>query len=338
MKKFYIFIPLIAALISCENKIDYVPKNTDQLLIMNTIMNANNTEHAIMLSISKTYTVKDIANGEIKCFVNNELKATSSTSNITAPNEIKGILDFNANFKAGDIVRIEAKANNNSFNVRSEIKIPEKVKITKVDTMSVMKGRTSEQMEFKVSMKDLSAAKEYYCINLIYNYKLKYLKNNTVIKECEGKKILKIDSSEDPVISSGDKRYFLNQNGKKSELKTPSNVNYFFDKMFNGKDVTLKIYIYKNQLLHFDKENIDPTTYDEQILERSIDTELSAINYDMYNYLNAMYLLHNSPFSNTPFSEPIKIPTNVHGGLGFISIINPATVHIELKPLRIYKK
>ena len=108
--------------------------------------------------------------------------------------------------------------------------------------------------------------------------------------------------------------------------------------MFNGKDVTLKIYIYKNQLLHFDKENIDPATYDEQILERSIDTELSAINYDMYNYLNAMYLLHNSLFSNTPFSEPIKIPTNVHGGLGFISIINPDTVHIELKPLRIYKK
>ena len=61
--------------------------------------------------------------------------------------------------------------------------------------------------------------------------------------------------------------------------------------------------------------------------EKTIFARINSINKDYYLYLKAIiqYLEAN----DNPFAEPVVIPSNFQGGLGFFSIVNGTTVESE---------
>ena len=279
-------------------------------------------------------------------------------------NGTKYIFDYN--FAPGDNVSI--KVNNGSDpEVDAAVTVPKEPVIKKVEILHNVPHTTSDSMfdwsygygdyiyyesddnpypydswhELRVTLQDIPSEDSFYRIEVETEATLQ--DGGEAETTTRG---VWLDNSSEPVLSSATS----SNTGILDILSEESNsYNAFSDNVFKDKEYTLKLFYKENQVsesrhyyYHYDVEwtpvevkdettgqtytKYEPTPLPEGVTYSSrMRIKLYSISHDQFIYIKALGLTDMAMF----FSEPISIPSNVNGGMGFITIDNCKEVTLE---------
>lgn len=329
---------------SCENEIPYTPANSEPQLIMNALLDAGEAENYVFLNVSGVEGLSHVENADVTLYVNGQsvetleemppLKPIGSLDMVYDPNAPLNNLPeiakrkkyrMTTSLKPGDDIRLEATAENGKYHVWAEVTVPYPVDEIRVDTCIVpLKeyGGWSNYRRFKVTLKDRPGERNYYRLDIrhdITSYGQYESIKDTIIHSRETYLV----NREDVVLTDGNPSY--NEDGEDDFFGTyiENLYNVFTDGRFANSDCTLKVYSkpydnYSPAYLYHISRNV-----------RTITIRLLSITEAEFRYLKALNYLASDNYEDA-IMEPVMIPSNVNGGLGFVGISSETRVIMQL--------
>lgn len=319
-------------LVACTNEISFSPTDETPTFIVNALLNANKHENKIVLALTGsgkvTYIRKDAT---IKVFVNNVLKEeinevthNKNTSDISTDSYLTTTF-----FSPGDLVRIEATALDGKYHAWSEVKVPEQINIENVDTTSSVINTNYSSLRylhFRVTFTDPGKNLNYYRIGITRTQTVEAISTTTerdttiVINGPET-----LISREDVVLTDGRPTPINSDN----IFDAPENKYGVFDNSrIEGKytmAISINYYPYSQDIyygVHKGLKNIKK-------VKMSATVALHSIQEAAYYYFKALNRIDSESY-DSPFVEPVKLPSNVMGGTGIFSISTETERTLEL--------
>lgn len=330
---------------ACTKDIDFHRDDIKPLLMMNSQMTVGDTLHLVYLAISKDVSIEKISSGAVKCYVNDELAAEGVLDErpdetfITDENtDVDGFkagdtrqtrFSFKADFKPGDIVRIEAEANGGAYKAFSEVTVPKAPAIDTPDTICQIKPGHESVYQYKIRAKgkDVAGEKNYYRIKAGYSTKCTFFIKETEYSDArqvvrtEPFEYLEIDKGNDPILNDGDPAEELDLAGA-----SVNSFNVFSDRLF--ADGTFNIGFTVDDFL----TNLAPdviTSEKERIeCEFTFSVVVASLSAEEYHYLKALSIYYELD-GDTSLTEPVSFPNNVEGGVGLVSVCTPAVATVK---------
>lgn len=303
-----------AAAFGCTSQEIVEPEDKSVKVIMNSLVTTDYEDCFIYLSASKVSETERLREAKVTVSVNGGAPVTATEtdpgddyySNRAIP------YYYNGSFNPGDHIRIDATTKYG--HVSSEIHVPDKVNIVKVDTTRVTirgSGYNELNLRFKISVKDKPGENNFYRFRF---FKEECYERNPGEGKTREKFILEADGSADPILSEG---YMNTGDILSSLLEMENNYLLFNDDTFDGETKTLSVTVNMSYLLaSFSFMPELPDDYDDPYVY----VVLEHISFAEYHYLKALNNLSNLGYDAVPFFEPTTIPSNVDGGLGFVSV------------------
>ena len=324
----------------------------EPVMVVNAQMSTSEASHCIHLSTSTRSLIHGVDDANVTVTVNSSapIAAVQDTEEGSGAKYNSTRYWFNAVLKSGDVVTV--KAVKGTLSGEATIEVPDEPILGEV-TMKDAPNHTPSDSYYEYGVYDPSYDPETseYCewhlleVNLTdipskdNHYRIGIFVEETINSPEQGLQRyfvrLSADTSSEPVLS-GNKA----SGGDLLESLSEDSNHYslFTDGLFKDKSYTLKLYLSERMLTyyrkyqtdyHWDSEKetyvADPVpegvVYDSKILVR-----LSSISLDQYIYLKALGLDDYGIL----FSEPISIPSNVTGGLGFVNIESCKEYRIQL--------
>lgn len=342
-----LFVPVLSILLySCTKELTYHRDDIEPQLLVNAQMTVGDTLHVVYLAISNDVTVEKIKSGSVRCLVNGKPSADAvlddRDDDLFITNERTGLLDnkasqmkqarfsFKADFKPGDIVRIEAEANDGAFKAASEVIVPKAPEIVIADTLyqkdpSKPDSFTSGEYRIRLKGKDFAGENNYYRIKMGFSRIDKMFKNAD--KDNDAKEwdsiwdfhYITLDKGNDAILNDGAPVDDLDLYDTSENL-----FRVFSDKMF--ADGTFNIGLTTPSLAV--NENPSSTEeFDHAESESTLSVIVSGITEEEYHYLKALsiYLFRDESI----MTEPVSFPDNVEGGVGLVSISTPNIASVK---------
>lgn len=338
-----IYSILLLGTTACENEIPYTIGSGEPQLIMNALLDAGEPENYVFLNLSGTEGISHVEQASLTLYVNGQLAETAeelpplkpigSLDIVYDPNAPLNNLPEIAKRKKfrittalhpGDDIRLEAVAEEGRYHVSAEVTVPRPVPPVRVDTMTTMLrsyNGWSPYREFKVTMQDHPDARDYYRLDIrrdISTYGLYDNQRDTVIHS----RATDLINREDIVLTDGNPS--SNEDNENDFFGTyiANKYNVFSDSRFSGGSCTLKVYTWIND------GDMAPNIYQVSRISRVITVRLLSISEAEYRYLKALNYLESDNYEES-LMEPVIIPSNVKGGLGFVGISSEARVVME---------
>ena len=339
MKRFFLplstlFFALLCA--SCENEITYKVGNQEPQLIMNAMLETDKAENFVYLDISHTHHTVPVTEGTVTLYINGKLAETAekvprnehyygyaSQSSKTAPR-----YRLTSRLTPGDVLRLEALAENGKYYATAEVTVPQPLKEIQVDTcLSVIKSKGSYSMhrQFNVSLQDPAGQPNYYRLSIQYDNILSGTNlegRDSIAHICTEAELI---NREDVILTDGRPSSTDSEDSDNGDLfgnYIDNKYNVFSDSRFAGGSCTLKVYspLYDNNVGYgFVSFTLSPT----------IHVRLLSLNETGYRYLRILNTLEDTDYDET-LMEPAIIPTNVKGGLGMVDVCSATVVSIKL--------
>ena len=307
IKKIFILYFLFFIFAACEKIIEFRGEETEPYLVVNSI---TTTDSVFTSFLSKSLFIFSeeandstnfpLTNGKIDLYVNGEFWET-------IPHTEKGAYQSTYRAQAGDTVRIEASAPN--FNTISATGyFPSKSTILSLDTIvskEVESGNTI--INCKLKFQDNAAVTDYYRMYSTLSFDtlqvIRDPKTQIIIATKVKNFKREISRSNDPVFYDDDDAFASNR--------------YF---IFNDKKITGETYTIEYSMSF---------SLPKSAFNVFINVDLQTISSDIYKYLKSLNDFNS--ISGMMSSEPVKIYSNVHGGLGIIGGITSNVVSREIK-------
>ena len=326
MKKILYILIAAGLLAACDNPMDFKPADKDDELVMNALLDAGEHTHYVTLSVSGTEFVRSVNNAVLRCYVNGTKVATVTEfleeENDYSYTRFRRVMSFNADFKAGDVVRLEAEAEG-KFSAWNEQVVPDTPVLVSVDTTTVEKhtdNSSATGMRFDTRLENTQSGEDFYRMAV-------YLRRDCTFYDEDDHNlgrnvkdyVCNLDVDNDPILSDG---YIGNDEGLGLELGTYNFYGAFTDSQFDGASATLRPIIYPGSSYQYGYY----PSYDIPVDTRKVKTDLYAIasvqsiSKTHYLYLKAMNNLRGG--SDDLALEDIQIPDNVEGGIGFVGLSN----------------
>lgn len=344
--------------VSCERELDYHRNDIQPQLMLSAQLIAGEPEHVVHLSISKDVRVDKISSGSVKCFVNGSLIAEgkevdgdaymredASRSWLTSNPPSKSnqtSYAFQADFKPGDVVVIEATANGGEYSARSTLVVPKAPAFEIVDTLLMQNGNTgrfSHERVFKVRIKgkDVSGEKSFYRLTAGYYKVNTFHGTGTVYYGPGGETVtddsktwteeesgqLGIEAGNDPILNDGAPAEDLDIMGASENIFNAFSDNLFADGSF---DIGFQVPAYS--LVEMPSGSYNRAEVDSELI-----VTVSGLSEAQYNYLKSMNLYQYN-YGELTLAEAITFPDNVEGGVGIVGISTPATASIHINTRR----
>lgn len=332
MKKhlFYLFIIYIISFSACENEIPFYNKSQKPQLLMNAVLEAGKEVNEVSLKIIEGDNSKQVRNGSVTVYVNGEKKETAESEPISAgwDDSLKLCL-LKTSFCPGDRIRLEAIAEDGQYQAWAEVEIPQPIGETiSVDTcITQLKINYTMQkcMRYKITIEDRPGEKNYYQLIIQEN---EYWGDPNEGWEYEPYiSYVDIINQEDVVLTDGHLTTADDEEFGILDMTIQNKNNVFTDSRFQDASYTLNVYTYYKDYSNFGEEN-------HMVVEASV--RVLSITEAYYRYLRAMNCLESENY-NATFMEPVIIPNNVVGGLGFVGASSEAQVTVRIvdrPPLR----
>lgn len=359
MRKHLIITILIAALgfVACENTIRYEYDPSDGKITILAQLSASDHKHTLFLSMSYPDRIDSLPGAKVECFVNGsrslakeipagyteELVNWQTGETELVPNKFPYTrYDFEASFKPGDKVRIEATKGD--LDAWAEVVVPQPGAIMSVDTATVVKSfvyqdidgsETYEQeyVEFTLRLRDALGVDSYYSLNgnLTTVTRLTSEGEGENRVDTEGPYWLDYETFHDMILEDG----YSSGMGELFEDMLPINsMHCFSDKLFKDTEATVRFYIPSYYFGHyyyfFNADRIE--------INRLLRISMKSFDRGFYNYLRAMNNMATYGYDVSPIIEPTMLPNNVNGGMGIVSIAAESTVDLTFKPIVYYKE
>ncbi len=363
MKRLICIISVTALFVACTKDIDFHLKDIRPQLIVNSQMTVGDTLHLVYLAISKDASVERIQSGSVKCYVNGEFVADGKLDDRDDDLFIKedlhlygyGFKDnhndayhagangasrnkqtrysFKADFKPGDVVRIEAdaEADGETYKAYSEVVVPKAPEFTIADTLSQKNSYGTSIYRIRVRGKDIAGEDNFYRIlsgRSIIDKKIRYANEREDAKTWEEKtdyNFIRLDKGNDPILNDGAPAEDLDLAGA-----SENTFRVFSDRQFSNGTFNIGFSVDASDIitgLH------GVLNYDRMESETTFSVTILGITKDEYYYLKALSI-YDYLDGDTTLTEPVSFPNNVVGGVGLVSISTESVASIKFR--RIY--
>ena len=351
---------LIAVLgfVACENTIRYEYDPSDGKITILGQLSTTNSKHTLFLSMSYPDRIDSLPGAKVECFVNGarsvakaipagyteELVNWQTGETMLVPNRFPYTqYEFEAKFKPGDKVRIEASKGN--LNAWTELVVPKPGTIMSIDTATVVKSFVyqdidgtdtyeQEYLEFTLRLRDVQGEDNYYSMNgdMTTVTSLSSDGEGETRVDTEGPYWLDYETFHDLILEDG---YSSGMGELFEDLLPVNSTHCFSDKMFKDSDATVRFYIpsyyFKSRYYYFFEA-------DRAEINRFLNLSLKSFDRSFYNYLRALNNMATYGYDVSPIIEPTMLPNNVNGGMGIVSIAAESTVEMIFGPFVYYKE
>lgn len=264
---------------------------------------------------------------------------------------------FKADLQAGDKVRIEAEADGHS--AWAEVIVPKAPEFEIADTTSSFDPNDyyegggqkffRQTVKFHLKGSDNVPGANYYRLwgtlladDLIYLRKKDPQEpgeetpeepDQVLTGRATYEKGIHLQWRNDPILNDGAPAEDLDMFGAGENI-----YNAFSDNLFSDSSFDLNFEIWREQLQHIDdrilwrEENgsVELQPVDSVYAQNTLAVCLSAISEQQYHLLKSLNIKANGPDEGMIFTEPVTFPDNVVGGVGLVSIENPAVRKLPL--------
>ncbi len=305
---------LLLLLSACQNEIDYKGGVSNPRLVMNALLNADTLENKLFLNLSGNQGTPEVKDALVHLYVNEELKETLPYIR-RGVNDRSGYYLISTPFAEADQVRIEATSSDGVHRVYAEVVVPQRIDIQRIDTATVTQFdsylNNTEVIRLKITLNDRVNEQNYYQLGVKQNYitcgRPYKEEKDTIFTRSE----IAFESSFDMALTDGKP---MSEAEIENGLFPTAHNQYgiFDDTYFKDKSYTLTVYttIFEDYYPYVEILKSETLAYD---------VSLKCITKEQYYYLRAMNILDSDGFDPI-MSQPIQMPSNVIGGLGFVGM------------------
>ena len=358
-----IFIPLTALIVgACTSTIDYDFSRVEPRLMAVGWLEQASDVQTVCISLSEGGLVKAVEDARVICTVNGkEVADVSARAADMSEKPYAGSLSlmlysdpsyfrqlpvsFPASLRPGDKVRLRFEANQGAYQAATgELTVPEPVSIAKVDTARVTVRHidwTDRYLQLRADVPDRKGEENWYSISLrnISEGWYSFLDGGPDLFVSVDN-TLYIHDLDDPVLLDGnmgaDDLTFFDFSGNGS-------FACFSDQMFRDGTAHLKM----NAFSSWNDEGPDFMSLGAEVLRRygyietqergfdrcraahRLEIRLSHCSRDAYFYLRALRTISSDGYEPA-IVEPVTVPSNIEGGIGFVEVLNTAVARIDL--------
>ena len=351
----YIGIAILAAACTSSEYLDV--DNLDPVLVINAQMTESEDVHTIYLSTSTRSRVSPVPDASVTVTINSGSPVVATWE---APED--GQEEFSSShyiftnkLNPGDVV--EVKATSGTLTAKATVSVPAEPNLISAEinhdvkhanaTDSVFGDGSYEHYwpyaepnpydgnawhEVKIKLADNPGSDDYFRIRV-------YLETTLVTDEGTetNSGYLSLDTSSEPALSTANS----SDGGLLDAIVEDTNSYCVFnDNLFKDKEYTLKLYFQEYQVMYsrkyhdmeggyYDEETylwVEPPLPDGWTYKTNILVRLYSISHDQYIYLKALDLSDLGML----FSEPVSIPSNVDGGMGFVNVDSCKEIRLDL--------
>lgn len=318
---------IILVIISCENELPFNIKNNPPKLVMNALINADSLTNVLFLNFTGREYAGHAQDATLEVRVNGQLKESLRPLPLI-DNERQCRFTITSQFTPGDIVRMDAITDDGNYHAWAEVTVPQRLaEIESIDTLTVpltQNGYTHNYMRYKITFRDRPDEKNYYRIAIEkqmsmwgynheegggdYIYWTKHISYSFIGRE-------------DVVLTDGQPS--TGDDEDNGLFDTAKNIyGVFDDSRFQNTSYTMTIY--NNPEVESDNNN------DGFYEGMDVIIRLLSITETEYYYLKALNLVDSDAYDET-INEPIRYPSNVHGGTGMIGISTEISKKVRIR-------
>lgn len=325
MKKKLSLLFILASMLfpACENELPYMDKPQAPQLLMNAFLEAGKEENGVFLRMVEDDELQAdyVSNGSITVYVNGEKTETAQVEKVYAfsgdPN-----CKLKTPFRPGDHIRFEATTGDGQYRAGCEVEIPLPIEeLIHVDTLRTqLRGSYSmmDCMQYKITIHDRPNEKNYY--RLIIEENTYRVSSEDGVRYGPFPFYPEIINQEDIVLTDGHLTTADNDKFGILDLTVRNLNNVFTDGRFENGSYTLKVYTSVPNISESNRK-------DHYYLDVTV--RLLSISQPYYRYLRAMNCLNSEDYNET-FMEPVIVPQNVSGGLGFVGASSEQQVTLRM--------
>lgn len=327
----YLFLLIVTlAIVSCENELSFSTKDNPPKLVMNALINADSVTNVVYLNLTGKEQVTHILNATLTVHVNGKL--TESLRPLPIPPNAVPQCSFTmkGKFTPEDVVRLDAFTDDGQYHAWAEVTIPRRPdNIEEIDTLTVpltQSGYTRNHLRHKITIKDLTGEDNYYRLVMDTRVIQTKLNGNKEIIATQTWHNYNFVSREDVVLTDGQPTTGSDEENSMFDT-TKNTYGVFNDSRFKNSIYTMTVYV-PSELFR----GIDPLGpfLSEQA---DITVRLLSITETEYYYLRALNLASSDAYDEM-LSEPIKYPSNVHGGTGIVGASTETSKIIHIKKMQ----
>lgn len=346
---------------ACTKDIDFHLKDIRSQLIVNAQMTVGDTLHLVYLAISKDVSVEKINSGTVKCYVNGNFVADGKPDSRDDDLFIKEDLhlyghyysdiynrevysagpnaagknkqtrySFKADFKPGDLVRVEAEAeaDGKTYKAYSEVVVPKAPEFSISDTLAQKDSYGTSIYRIRVRGKDITGEDNFYRIlsgRSIIDKKIRYANEREEAKtweETTDYSFVKLDKGNDPILNDGAPSEDIDLAGA-----SENTFRVFSDRQFSDGTFNIGFSVNAGDIIIGPHGLLD---YDRMESETTFSVIVRGITKDEYYYLKALSI-YDYLDGDTTLTEPVSFPSNVVDGIGLVSISTESVASIKFR-------
>lgn len=312
----YLICSFIATLYftACTNELPFDLAANPPKLAMNAFINADSLHNYVFLNLTGKDQKTHVKGATLEVRINGELTET------LRPEEYMDQCRFciNSHFQPGDVIRLDAITDNGEHHAWGETTVPFPIaKIEKIDTCTVdIKSQYSswKELTFKITITDRKNEDNFYRL-VVESQTYQYFWLNLNNKEFWELYLTsqRMICREDVVLTDGNPSSSDDEDNGLFESVT-NLYGVCDDTRFKNSSYTFKVSI-PSPVTQGPWYTIDEFTHRRKA---DVAVRLLSITESEYYYLKALNVWKSDTWDEV-INEPIKFPSNVHGGTGMVS-------------------
>lgn len=326
---------LLLAAAACDNPLEYRSTPLEPQLTVNGQFSADEDCHYLYVGLCDDKTLLMPPEATVSCSVNGQFRCNGTITEMTdrniplvygetfySPESLRqNVYAIKTTFNAGDHVEITVNAGGMAASVALEV--PQAPVSASFDSewreMAIDEDSLPETvLSARTSFPDFSGTDDWYRLDFLMSFQgesrfIQYY-------------LTALNTSDDPVLAEGR----IDSGGGLDVVRMMAGNPYsiFSDNLFGGENVTVTA--------NFEQEGVEdgPITghFPKGEYQRRLRVRLHHLDYNSFRYLKMLALKRIDLFSSD-FTEPVTLPCNVKGGIGFVSISNPAVGFLSLSDI-----
>lgn len=318
---FCLLLPVLS--LACENELPFHDSPQEPRLVMNAFLRTDTARNVVSLSVLHDSEAVPAGEGTVTVYVGDK---PVETADVRRSSPFAGTVSCTlaTPFRPGDRVRLSAVAEEGRYRADAEVVIPQPIeRIMRVDTMrTTLKIGTSmsDCLRYRITIPDRPGERNYYRLVI---EKRTYRTNEEGVTYGPLIETPEIINQEDVVLTEGHLTTADDKEFGAFDMTIPNVRNIFTDSRFADASYTLNVYTAYPGTLDWSSDSWKYHTRIDAVIR------LQSITEAQYRYMRALNCLDSDNYSDT-FMEPVIVPQNVTGGLGFVGASSEQQVTLRI--------
>ncbi len=318
MKKILYMILLAGVVLSsCTRTITIMREPVEDRLVILALMHTSDTLHDVAVKVSgeKGLTDPD-ESAVVRCTVNGEAVPV-------IPGWSSYEFTVDATFKPGDEVMVDAEYD--GMYAFSKVVVPEAVEAELADTFHQVEYGTdwvTKTIFAKLRIKDISGDKTYFRIGDMRHQRHELYPDK--VRDVWHIQSRYFDLGNDPILH--DDYIMTNEDDMLSVLNPTNYFRVFSDRLFEDSVAEVQLSFVEDLFQHYDYHE---RPYESYSILNVVIEHISSEAYYYYKALNSGKMTGFESYGGL-IMEPVVIPTNVTGGLGYVNVSMDTNIPIIL--------